>query len=144
MLYEVITYNLYDLKICFSLNNLAASKSRSFDLKIRFYIFNFSDFLLCNIYLDLYFSRITSYNVCYTKLLRTVAITMYQSYFPFQIEPIDALISELEARDYNVIATYGSDTLLSGDFFQQGDEVLVDAIISFTYFGNKFDAEELA
>jgi len=73
----------------------------------------------------------------------TVAITMYQSYFPFQIEPIDALISELEARDYNVIATYGSDTLLSGDFFQQGDEVLVDAIISFTYFGNKFDAEEL-
>lgn len=73
----------------------------------------------------------------------TVAITMYQSYFPFQIEPIDALISELEARDYNVIATYGSDSLTSGDFFKQGDEVLVDAIISFTYFGNKFDAEEL-
>ncbi|MDD3248600.1 MAG: cobaltochelatase subunit CobN [Methanosarcina sp.] len=73
----------------------------------------------------------------------TVAITMYQSYFPFQIEPIDALISELEARDYNVIATYGSDSLSSGDFFKQGDEVLVDAIISFTYFGNKFDAEEL-
>ncbi|AKB30997.1 CobN-like chelatase BtuS for metalloporphyrine salvage [Methanosarcina siciliae HI350] len=73
----------------------------------------------------------------------TVAITMYQSYFPFQIEPIDALISELEARDYNVIATYGADSLPSGDFFKQGDEVLVDAIISFTYFGNKFDAEEL-
>ncbi len=73
----------------------------------------------------------------------TVAITLYQSYFPFQIEPIDALISELEARDYNVIATYGSDSLYSGDFFKQGDEVIVDAIISFTYFGNKFDAEEL-
>ncbi|MEL7662864.1 MAG: cobaltochelatase subunit CobN [Methanosarcina mazei] len=73
----------------------------------------------------------------------TVAITMYQSYFPFQIEPIDALISELEARGYNVIATYGSDNLSSGDFFKQGDEVLVDAIISFTYFGNKFDAEGL-
>ncbi|WP_235283115.1 cobaltochelatase subunit CobN [Methanosarcina sp. 2.H.A.1B.4] len=73
----------------------------------------------------------------------TVAITMYQSYFPFQIEPIDALISELEARGYNVIATYGSDSLSSGDFFKQGDDVLVDAIISFTYFGNKFDAEGL-
>ncbi|AKB43503.1 cobaltochelatase subunit CobN [Methanosarcina vacuolata] len=73
----------------------------------------------------------------------TIAITMYQSYFPFQIEPIDALISKLEAKGYNVIATYGSDNLSSGDFFKQGDEVLVDAIISFTYFGNKFDAEEL-
>ncbi|KKH97940.1 cobalt chelatase [Methanosarcina sp. 1.H.T.1A.1] len=73
----------------------------------------------------------------------TVAITMYQSYFPFQIEPIDALISELETRGYNVIATYGSDSLSSGDFFKQGDDVLVDAIISFTYFGNKFDAEGL-
>lgn len=73
----------------------------------------------------------------------TVAITMYQSYFPFQIEPIDVLISKLEAKGYNVIATYGSDNLSSGDFFKQGDEVLVDAIISFTYFGNKFDAEDL-
>ena len=50
---------------------------------------------------------------------------------------------ELEARDYNVMSSYGSKNLSSRDFFKQGDEVLVDAIISFTYFGNKFDAEGL-
>ncbi|MDD2340261.1 MAG: cobaltochelatase subunit CobN [Methanosarcina sp.] len=93
-------------------------------------------------YLTWYSNRSDSGHV-YDPAKPTVAITMYQSYFPFQIEPIDALISELESRDYNVIATYGSDNLSSGDFFKQGDEVLVDAIISFTYFGNKFDAEEL-
>ncbi|MFY1111321.1 MAG: cobaltochelatase subunit CobN [Methanosarcinaceae archaeon] len=93
-------------------------------------------------YLDWYSNRSDGGHV-YDPARPTVAITLYQSYFPFQIEPIDALISELEARDYNVIATYASDSLPSGDFFKQGDEVIVDAIISFTYFSNKFDAEEL-
>ncbi|KKH46492.1 cobalt chelatase [Methanosarcina sp. 1.H.A.2.2] len=93
-------------------------------------------------YLTWYSNRSDGGHV-YDPAKPTVAITMYQSYFPFQIEPIDALISELEARGYNVIATYGSDSLSSGDFFKQGDDVLVDAIISFTYFGNKFDAEGL-
>jgi len=93
-------------------------------------------------YLSWYSNRSDGGHV-YDPSKPTIAITMYQSYFPFQIEPIDALISKLEAKGYNVIATYGSDNLSSGDFFKQGDEVLVDAIISFTYFGNKFDAEEL-
>ena len=105
---------------------------------------NMSDYFTDSLdtYLAWYSNRSDGGHV-YDPAKPTVAITMYQSYFPFQIEPIDALISELEARDCNVIATYGSDNLSSGVFFKQGDEVLVDAIISFTYFGNKFDAEEL-
>ncbi|MBP2029819.1 cobaltochelatase CobN, partial [Methanohalophilus levihalophilus] len=93
-------------------------------------------------YLEWYQGR-TNSSHAYDPALPTVGITFYKSYYPLNIEPVDALIREFESRGVNVIATYGSDNQPCGDYFKNDNETLVDAIATTTYFGNKFDAEEL-
>ena len=95
-----------------------------------------------NTYLGWYANRTDGGHV-YDPDSPTVAITFYKSYFPYQIEPIDALIHKFEFNNINVIPFYATSKNSGSVYLRLGNETIVDAIVSFTYFSNKFNAEEI-
>lgn len=73
----------------------------------------------------------------------TVGILFYLSYYPADMQPIDALIKEFESRNVNVIACYGSDKEYVDKFFNYSNSTKVDLIVSTTYRSQYFNVEEL-
>ncbi len=92
-------------------------------------------------YLEWYGNR-TDGGYVYDANMPTVGIAFYKSYYPFQIEPVDTLVREFESRGINALPFYSTSSKSKCDLYlKPGDEALVDAIISFTYFSLKFDPE---
>ena len=73
----------------------------------------------------------------------TIGIMFYLSYYPADMQPIDALIKEFESRNVNVIACYGSDKEYVDKFFNYSNATKVDLIVSTTYRSQYFNVEEL-
>ncbi|WP_245526202.1 cobaltochelatase subunit CobN [Methanohalophilus mahii] len=73
----------------------------------------------------------------------TVGLTFYSSYYPERMGPFDSLIAELESRNMNVIACYGSSSDYVDPFFNHTPETKVDLILSSTYRSQYFDIENL-
>ncbi|MCC4765552.1 cobaltochelatase subunit CobN [Methanosarcina sp. DH1] len=73
----------------------------------------------------------------------TVGILFYLSYYPANMQPIDALIEEFESRNVNVIACYGSSKEYVDKFLNYSNSTKVDLIVSTTYRSQYFNVEEL-
>ncbi|WP_440948901.1 cobaltochelatase subunit CobN [Methanosarcina sp. T3] len=73
----------------------------------------------------------------------TVGILFYLSYYPSDMQPIDALIEEFESRNVNVIACYGSSKEYVDKFLNHDSSTKADLIVSTTYRSQYFDVEEL-
>jgi cobaltochelatase CobN len=73
----------------------------------------------------------------------TVGILFYLSYYPSDMQPIDALIEEFESRNVNVIACYGSSEEYVDKFLNYDNSTKVDLIVSTTYRSQYFNVEEL-
>ena len=90
----------------------------------------------------LWYGNRTDGGYVYDANMPTVGIAFYKSYYPFQIEPVDTLVREFESRGINALPFYSTSSKSKCDLYlKPGDEALVDAIISFTYFSLKFDPE---
>ncbi|AKB30996.1 CobN-like chelatase BtuS for metalloporphyrine salvage [Methanosarcina siciliae HI350] len=93
-------------------------------------------------YFEWYGSRNESEH-SFDKNAPTVGILFYLSYYPADMQPIDALIEEFESRGVNVIACYGSSKESVDKFLNHNSSTKADLIVSTTYRSQYFDIEAL-
>ncbi|MDY0386855.1 MAG: carboxypeptidase regulatory-like domain-containing protein [Methanolobus sp.] len=73
----------------------------------------------------------------------TIGITFYKSYYPLNMNPLDALVQGFEEKGVNVVACYGTASDPIDIYLNHDENTKVDAVISFNYRGNYFDISEL-